>query len=99
MIAIDNKITQFPDIENCTNLINLYLYKNKISYIPKTYLQKLNKLKTLLLRDNPILFEKADIPIDLFENNLLLERLGLETTGIKTVRNGTFSKLRNLREL
>ncbi|KAF6019857.1 C21orf2 [Bugula neritina] len=49
-----NDITSLEDFQNCRNLQELYIRKNKISNLNEIYyLKKLPKLRTLWLADNP----------------------------------------------
>lgn len=95
IVAIKNKIDQFPNISSCGNISFINLSSNKISHITASHLQKLVKLDYLVLSDNP-LFEEASIPVGLFRYNSVLETLFLDGTGIKNLRNGTFLDLHRL---
>lgn len=67
-----NCITSLSDIQNCRNLQELYIRKNKIADLSEVcWLRDLTKLKSLWLEENPCVQDQGELYVDKAQASVL----------------------------
>lgn len=89
---------QLKNIEENTfddliSLKSLYLEDNQLTFIRRDTFKKLRKLEVLHIDHNGI----DHLPMDIFQNNLILRNFRMKDNKLKFIPSGTFDTLKELR--
>ena len=95
LYAFDNYLESIPDLSNCTKLIHIELYYNRIESIPEFAFKGLSDLQTLRLYGNRI----TTVHRNAFRGLSRLYELDLSHNQITYLPHGLFFNLTNLRRL